>query len=232
MSLIRRACRSFGLLPRRAIEDFWKGSYMDPALTGDEKMRNAASGDPWPAVLLRLKSFEDLHKLWYVLLKEKNLLMGERLEARQAGVRWKNYGRLKKTKLSMKRILTVLSRREIHQHCLRGKEMLEKQEQRESIESQRFHLEESMKSLSYKIGRLGPRDSLQSAAWKATLQKYETDHANIMRELVPLRKDTMQLLVTDWRYQRKYSDLPGAFPWRKQWVRALQDHIPKPVKNY
>merc|ERR1719487_2216604 len=137
MSLIRRACRSFGVLPRRAIEDFWKGGFMDPALTGDEKMRNAVSGDPWPAVLLRLKSFEDLHKLWYVLLKEKNLLMAERLDSRQAGVRWKNFGRLKKVKLSMKRILTVLSRREIHEQALRGKELLAKQQEREALEASR-----------------------------------------------------------------------------------------------
>merc|ERR1712066_434544 len=96
-------------------------------------------------------------------------------------------------------------------------------------ETQRFHLEESMKVLSHKIRRSEPRDSLASSAWRATLRKYEADHSDMLKELVPLRKDTMQLLTTDWRYTRKYSDLPGAVNWRKEWVRALEDRMWKPV---
>mmetsp|Transcript_51817 Transcript_51817/g.117306 ORF Transcript_51817/g.117306 Transcript_51817/m.117306 type:complete len:193 (+) Transcript_51817:2-580(+) len=188
------------------------------------------SGDPWPAVLLRMKSFEDMHKLWYVCLKEKNFLQAEQHEARQQRVRWRHHGRLKKVKLSMKRILTVLTRREIHQQALRAKEILAKQEQREELETRRFQLEESMKELSHKIRRSEPRDSLSSTAWKATLQKYEADHARLLTELVPLRKDTMQLLSADWRYSRKYSDLPGAVNWRKEWVRALEERVWKPVR--
>merc|ERR1719162_2781153 len=98
-----------------------------------------------------MKSFEEMHKLWFVLLKEKNFLMGEQHEARQQRIRWKHHGRLKKCKLSMKRILTVLSRREIHQQALHAKEILAKQEEREGMETQRFHLEESMKVLGHKI---------------------------------------------------------------------------------
>merc|ERR1712181_151929 len=154
----------------------------------------------WPAVLLRLKSFEDLHKLWYVCLKEKNFLLAEQHEARQRRVKWMHHGRLKKVKLSMKRILTVLTRREIHQQALRAKEILAKQEEREALETQRFHLEESMKELNHKIRRSEPCDSLASSAWRSTL--------------------------------RKYSDLPGAVNWRKEWVRALQDRVWKPVRNH
>ena len=52
---------------------------------------------------------------------------------------------------------------------------------------------------------------------KATLQKYEADHAGLMEDLVPLRKDTMQMLSADWRcrrhrIQRATSDLPLSKP--------------------
>mmetsp|Transcript_28258 Transcript_28258/g.65590 ORF Transcript_28258/g.65590 Transcript_28258/m.65590 type:complete len:234 (+) Transcript_28258:76-777(+) len=219
-------------LPRRGIEEFWAGGFRDPAIDASSKLANAQSGDAWPACLLRMKSFEDLRKLWFVLLKEKNFLLAEQLESRQQKIQWKRHGRLKKVKLSMKRILTVISRREIHQQALRAKEILAKQGEREELETKRFHLEESMKVLQHKIRRAEPHDSIATAAWKVTLQKYEATHAEISEQLVPLRKDTMQLLTPDWRYTRKYSDLPGSINWKRQWVRALQDRVWKPVRTY
>mmetsp|Transcript_61067 Transcript_61067/g.126499 ORF Transcript_61067/g.126499 Transcript_61067/m.126499 type:complete len:246 (-) Transcript_61067:42-779(-) len=229
-SFVRCACAAARRLPRRSIEEFWQGGVRDPQLNALQKQANMVSGDPWPAVLLRLKSFEDMHKLWYVLLKEKNFLLAEQHDARQNRIRWKHHGRLKKVKLSMKRILTVLTRREIHQQAIRAKEMLVQQNRREELETQRFHLEESMKVLSHKIRRQEPRDSIALAAWKATLQKYQADHERLLRELVPLRRDTMQLLTPEWRFSRKYSDLPGAVNWRRQWVRALEDRAWRPVR--
>merc|ERR1719181_655682 len=141
---------------------------------------------------------------------EKNFLMAEQHEARQQKIKWRHHGRLKKVKLSMKRILTVLTRREIHQQALHAKEILAKQEKREELETARFHLEESMKALTHRIQRQEPRDSLSGSAWKATLEKYRAEHARLEEELQPLRRDTMQLLGPDWRYERRYSDLPGA----------------------
>ncbi|CAK0896967.1 unnamed protein product [Prorocentrum cordatum] len=86
------------------------------------------------------------------------------------------------------------------------------------------------KVLAHKIQRSEPHDSVASLAWKATLQKYEADHAQLLTELVPIRKDTMQLLAPDWRYSRRYSDLPGAVNWRKEWVRALDERVWRPVR--
>merc|ERR1712032_1248047 len=99
----------------------------------------------------------------------KNFLLAEQHEARQKQIRWRHHGRLKKCKLSMKRILTVVTRREIHQQALRAKEILKKQEEREELETRRFHLEEAMKVLRHRTGC-----------------SYEADHQRLQTELLPL----------------------------------------------
>ncbi|EUC54596.1 ribosomal protein subunit L4 [Rhizoctonia solani AG-3 Rhs1AP] len=47
---------------------------------------NDYSGRPWLASELRRKSFKDLHTLWYVLARERNLLATQATEARRMGV--------------------------------------------------------------------------------------------------------------------------------------------------
>jgi hypothetical protein len=52
-----------------------------------------------------------LHRLWFVLLKERNLLATQEAEAQRLGQRWFGKSRVYKTKLSMARIKTILLER-------------------------------------------------------------------------------------------------------------------------
>lgn len=53
-------------------------------------------GRSWKASELRLKSWDDLQKLWYVLLKEKNMLMTQRQMLHAQNFRFPNPERLPK----------------------------------------------------------------------------------------------------------------------------------------
>lgn len=77
------------------------------------KEQQVTSGKAWPAQLLRLKSDEDLHKLWYVLLKERNVLLSDAQLRRQNKNPAGPQDRKKKVNQSMARILTVLREREL-----------------------------------------------------------------------------------------------------------------------
>ena len=76
-----------------------------------EETQKRAYGRAWEAKELRLKSFEDLHKLWYVLLKERNCLVSERHRFNSNGLLMPQKSRIKKVKQSMARIKTVLRER-------------------------------------------------------------------------------------------------------------------------
>ena len=58
-----------------------------------------------------MKSHDDLHKLWYVLLKEKNKLKSDQLMQTQMQQIYFRYSDLKKVRLSMSRLLTVVNER-------------------------------------------------------------------------------------------------------------------------
>ncbi|XWS37385.1 hypothetical protein CRYUN_Cryun19dG0038400 [Craigia yunnanensis] len=66
----------------------------------------------WKASELRLKSWDDLHRLWYVLLKEKNMLMTQRQMLHAQNLQFPNPERIPKVK-SMCRIKQVLIERAI-----------------------------------------------------------------------------------------------------------------------
>eukprot|EP00887_Chlorella_sp_A99_P002929 scaffold24.g2929.t1 len=68
-------------------------------------------GRAWEAAELRQKSWDDLHKLWFVLLKERARLQSEKLMAKSTKVAMSNPQRLTKVRRSMNRIKQVLSER-------------------------------------------------------------------------------------------------------------------------
>ncbi|GAB4837160.1 hypothetical protein Ancab_002071 [Ancistrocladus abbreviatus] len=72
-------------------------------------------GRSWKACELRLKSWDDLQKLWYVLLKEKNMLMTQRQMLHAQNLRFPNPERISKVKKSMCRIKHVLTERAIEE---------------------------------------------------------------------------------------------------------------------
>ncbi|CAI5508945.1 unnamed protein product [Closterium sp. Naga37s-1] len=65
---------------------------------------SVTTGRGWQAWELRHKSFEDLHGLWYVLLKEKNLLYSQKQMLQSQGRRMVQPHRIRLVKASMCRI--------------------------------------------------------------------------------------------------------------------------------
>lgn len=53
-----------------------------------EKELGSLPGREWTVDELRLKSFDDLHKLWWVLIKERNALLSERDWCRSVKREW------------------------------------------------------------------------------------------------------------------------------------------------
>lgn len=70
------------------------------------------TGRSWSAAELRIKSFSDLHKLWYVLLKERNMLLTLKKEAKICDRFMPAPERIRKVRVSMNHIQVVLGERE------------------------------------------------------------------------------------------------------------------------
>ncbi|OXB54838.1 hypothetical protein ASZ78_016451 [Callipepla squamata] len=93
-------------LPQRGLEEFFD----DPKNWGEKTVK---SGDAWNIKQLRAKSSQDLHKLWYVLLKEKNMLLTLEQESKRQLKPMPSPERLEKVQKSMKNIDLVVREREI-----------------------------------------------------------------------------------------------------------------------
>ncbi|KAJ1968374.1 54S ribosomal protein L4 mitochondrial [Dispira parvispora] len=104
--------RQRAALPRGLEEFFEKGVSLPK--------EQEPTGRAWRASELRNKSFDDLHKLWYVLLKERNLLSTQIEEAKRSrlyNTAFTNKGRMLKCKKSMARIKTILTERYLAQQA-------------------------------------------------------------------------------------------------------------------
>lgn len=87
-------------------------AFLDPRrFMAEDKAKEEVTGREWLARELRLKSFEDLHALWYVLLKEKNMLQTEKYVHKANRTKMRNKDRLGKVRRAMSRIKHVLSER-------------------------------------------------------------------------------------------------------------------------
>ncbi|KAJ1678535.1 54S ribosomal protein L4 mitochondrial [Spiromyces aspiralis] len=96
------AARSNGGFKPRGFEEFFENGQALPKEQPQTELRN--------------KSWEDLHKLWYILIKERNMLASQKEEAKRAGITYQffsNTARIIKCKKSMARIKTVLNERRL-----------------------------------------------------------------------------------------------------------------------
>ena len=91
----------------RGLEEFFPRAQAP----GSDGPPPTTAGRAWRASELRLKGYDDLHGLWFVLLKERNMLETERIRARKRSEHMENPARLRKVRQSMSRLKTVLRER-------------------------------------------------------------------------------------------------------------------------
>lgn len=98
-------------------------------------------GRQWSVKELRRKSYEDLHRLWYVLYKEKNMLLTEQQLSRRRQLIFPQPERFQKVQKSMGAIRQVLGERKqkavaahLERHELKMTAELESQDTAEYLE--------------------------------------------------------------------------------------------------
>ncbi|XP_060066365.1 large ribosomal subunit protein uL29m-like [Ylistrum balloti] len=107
LSLLKcSSCRSFHVSVKRPdLMEFFDNKEN----WGEEAIK---TGRPWKMDELRIKSNTDLHKLWYVLLKERNMLLTMRHAYRQEFETFPNADRIDKVEESMENLMNVIKERD------------------------------------------------------------------------------------------------------------------------
>ncbi|KAI6172386.1 39S ribosomal protein L47, mitochondrial [Aphelenchoides besseyi] len=95
-------------LKKTILYEFFEAASLDS--TGEVRLKNRP-GRSWSVEELRLKSNSDLHKLWYVLLKERNVLLTMRSIRQLRGMKFPNPERFDKIKESMENLESVIHER-------------------------------------------------------------------------------------------------------------------------
>jgi len=97
--------------PRHGLEEFFD----DKSNWGEQ---NVKVGRAWKKDELRIKSNEDLHKLWYVLLKERNMLLTMEHASKEDYYIFASPERIDKVKESMQNLEEVVRERNRAYHLL------------------------------------------------------------------------------------------------------------------
>ncbi|ORY68039.1 mitochondrial 39-S ribosomal protein L47 (MRP-L47)-domain-containing protein [Leucosporidium creatinivorum] len=94
----------------------WRFFHGQESLEVPDK-RKDETGRSWTSLELRRKSFSQLHQLWYILLRERNVLLTQREEARRLRVDLKGFSsqpeKLRMCQKSMARVKQVLAERRL-----------------------------------------------------------------------------------------------------------------------
>lgn len=92
--ILSKAVRGLHLSQRAyGLEEFFENGEAFPIIT---QQTRKIIGRSWSPNELRIKSFSDLHKLWFVLLKELNVLSTQRTEAKRLGQKFFGLHRINK----------------------------------------------------------------------------------------------------------------------------------------
>ena len=112
---LTRTSSSANSIPTTAAASLTRSFTTSRRLNGLEEffVNNTAGdvGNAWTPAQLRLKSFEDLQKLWFVLLKERNMLHTYKRQCKGLGEPMQGPERIAKVRESMRGIKIVMGER-------------------------------------------------------------------------------------------------------------------------
>lgn len=190
-------------------------------------------GRPWFARELRMKSFEDLHKLHFVLLQERNKLLSEKLRRRNLGLVLPSPERWQNVRHSMARLQTIMSERANEDKREREQRYLvepkpEKSVQRVEWERKRELVEEQMPNRAphhntYGVGAGGVKTRLR------VKQAVDLEDALLLSNTRPGAEPSRPEVV----YNKMPSAVQQMFGNRAQTelVRAKQDRLVRVTRH-